>query len=196
MMPRRLKTRLTMMTLAFVTLVSQPGCFQFAAKNQFLKDDFRTETILLPMTLLKVDIADRRKPAKNKELKVSNLSLPGKEEQVNAPLSDELKVLIQSEMVNYFTGKGPKVRAHVELMKGLQIFSTKWTGEKEQVDCNIRVTLVDIASNQPFVWGEGSFSTWVQSIDASKAYIDKLFAKGIRASLYKSIESIRSAVGN
>jgi hypothetical protein len=148
------------------------------------------------MTILQVDVFDRRKLNKNKDLKVSNFTLPGMQDQANGALSDELKVTIQSELLTYFGGTGPKVGAKVELMRGIQIFSVNWTGEREQVDCEIRVTLFDIASNQPFVQGEGQVTYWIQSMDASKTYIDKLFIKAIRASLYKSMESIRRAVGN
>ncbi len=180
--------------LLLMLLLPLNGCLM-GVKEDFLKDDFQKDAVSIPYRVVKVVVKDARPRKAAKDIQVPNLYLKNRNETAEIDLSAEQKVLIESETIRYFLGKGPSIIIRAEMLKGTQSFTSKTMSERESVDCEIKLTLIDVASGQPFYFAIGSASTYMQSMNASKEYLEKLFQKAIRVSIYKAAEQLSKVSG-
>jgi len=167
-------------------ILSQSGC-SLITKEQYLKDEsYASQPVKVPYRLVKVVIKDVRKDKNGQDLQVPNIYFKKHDNIADAVLTDERRHMIEGFVTDRFAGTDPVI-ALVEITTGTQRF-TSGLMEKESVDSKIKVTLIDVESNSKFIWATGDAWFEVKSIDASKEYLDKLYDKAVRASLYKALE--------
>jgi hypothetical protein len=167
------------------------GCWQYQ-KNKLLEQEFRIgEAVLLPYTLKKVSVFDRRKDVASKDITIPTLSFKSKKETVAPPWTEEHTKFVKSELARYFQPKSRPVNVLVEVLEAKKTFETKWSGEREIVAMSLKVTLSEPGTNQAFLFGLGEAGPSVTSLDASEEYIAKLFLRAIEMSLYAAAKGIK-----
>jgi len=169
------------------------GC---ASKNAFLNQDFAAEKIEIKATAAEVHIMDNRKSITDRRLKIPSLSLPGQRDKIEPTLTDSQIQMIKAETAKYFVGGNKTVIVNVTIFQGSQGFNAGWLREKETVEFEIGIDLLEANSKQLLAAGSGYATFEVKSIDASQGYTNKLFDKAIQTSIYKCLEKMARTFSN
>jgi hypothetical protein len=167
----------------------------FMGKQALLAEDFRTEPVAIPLSLAEVNVIDRRTNVSPNKISIPVVSFGNEKRALSPHLSDEQKLLIQSELAQYFKGASRQVSATVEVLKAHQEFESGWKGERESVIVELKVTLIDQESQQPMGYSVGESSLWVQSMDASEDFVRKLYEKGLKMCIYHAARSLAKTPG-
>lgn len=167
------------------------GC---ASKCAFLRQDFATEPVAIRVNAVAINVADQRKNITDRKLKIPSISFPGQHDQIEPQLAESQIQLVKSEVQKYFVGGAKDVIVNVNISQGSQAFAASLLNEKEAVEFEVSIDLLDAGSQQLLVSGVGNATYQIKSWDASQGYINKLFEKAIRASIYKCMEKISTAM--
>lgn len=178
--------------LAAVALMAS-GCAS-SVKQRFLDEEFRLEKIALPYSLRKVKVVDRRVGVAKTDISIPAVTFWPRKDAVSPPLTKEDLLMLENEPRQYFAGMNQPVTATIEVLEARKKFESGWKGERETVSAKLRVTLVDEASKEPFIFAVGESTLFTQTVDASGDYIAKLFAKCMKVALYQAAKSFKDGV--
>jgi len=175
--------------LAFLSL-GIGGCVS-KIKMKYLNEPYIEEQIKIPVLIKEIEISDKRDNISSADIEIPRHSKNGDTIIVRPPLSAEQRKVLEDELGNYVTASGTEVKAVVEILKGEKKFMAARVSEVERVKTKLSVTLYDTSDAIYFAKGNGEAMFELTSLDASDEYIEKLYCKALKASVYKCFEGIR-----
>ena len=101
----------------------------------------------------------------------------------------EINGLIKSQISSYFSNDDDEVKINCYILSEFQEFSAHAFYEREYVQFETKVELLDVDDNVvKYCTSTAFFET--KSLDASHDFMDKIYKKAIRTSIYKCFEQL------
>ncbi|MCP4582072.1 MAG: hypothetical protein GY839_10665 [candidate division Zixibacteria bacterium] len=147
----------------------------------------------LSLLIDNVAVIDDRPEISYRDIEIPTMSWPWTEDIVCPPLSKAQEELIINEVARHTTESGKKVNAVVYIVEGEKRFEGLIWGELEYVRVNLKINLYD-SMHQPFYLSVSSDTFFeVKSFDASDDYIEQLYCKAIRYSIFQCFKQFKIA---
>lgn len=176
--------------LLALILLGIVGCAS-KMKMKYLDESYAEEQIKIPVLIKEIEISDKRSNISSADIAIPRRSKNGESIVVRPPLSAVHRKLLEDEIANYVTSSGTEVKAVVEIEQGEKKFEAARVTEVEQVKVKLSITLYDNSDAVYFAKSNGEAMYELKSLDASDEYIEKLYGKALKASVYKCFEGIR-----
>ena len=167
-------------------IVLLSGC---ASKHAILNQNYETRQVIIPGKLVGINIIDQRQEVTTEKIKLPTISFPGKVNKVSPELTSEQEQLITNQIKSYFTNNDRALSVNCYIIEGFQEFSAHTFYEREYVQCDVKIELTD-QSNDILKYCTSSFFIEAKSVDATYAYMNKIYEKAIRTSIYKCFEKL------
>lgn len=134
--------------------------------------------------VIEVTITDLRKDISNKEIKIPLLTFPGMKEEVSPILQENTIKVIKDEIVKQFSGNSDtSYNVEIKIVDGKVGFKASAFNEKEYTNVEIEIITTDQFKNTKNYKSNEYLE--IKSIDASKAYLQKLFERGFINAIHK-----------
>lgn len=190
MMMMMKKTAGTILVMALI-LLCIGGCAS-KIKMKYLDEPYTEEKIIVPVVIREIEINDERENIASADIEIPRRSKNGDQKDVQPPLSAEHRKILEDEIGKYVTSSGTEVKAVVEIFGGEKKFEAARFSEVERVKVKLGITLYDSSDAVYFAKSNGEAMYELKSLDASEEYIEKLYCKALKASVYKCFEGIRN----
>ena len=159
------------------------------SKYALLDRNIEKEEIAIPSKLLAIEIVDERSNVTSKRIKLNVLSFPGQSDKVSPILNNEQEQLIIDQISSYFSNGETEIKVRGVIIGGFQEFSAHAFNEREYVEFEIKIELLNAAGKMvKYCTSTAFFET--KSMDANYDFIDKLYLKAIKTSIYKCFEKL------
>lgn len=169
-----------------IVLVFLSSC---ASKYSILSRNYETNQVLISGRISDINIIDKRSNITDEKIKLPVISFPGQFDKVSPVLTDEHKQLIRSQIKSYFSNNEEELKINCYILIGFQEFSAHAFHEREYVQFDTKIELLDVNDNVLKYCTSTAFFE-AKSMDASYDYIDKIYKKAIRTSIYKCFEKL------
>lgn len=171
----------------FPLMLLAAGCAQ---KNALL-NELHARASAIPVvgvcgTMRSFDIVDDREGVAEHALRVPLISRPGRAAQIQAPLSDSMRLAIRSEVERRIGGGSDPVDVRIRITRGLEGHKANLLREQESVEWALEVSLVGEHGN---VRALGGMEAFVQSGDASAKFLERLSSEALRLSTAQALEA-------
>lgn len=163
------------------------GC---GSKYSILSTNYEVEKIQIENKLSEVIIIDKRVNVTDRKIKLPFISFPWQHDKVSPTLTGEQKQMIKEQVQTYFSGKGESVNVKCIIVQGYKEFTAHVFHEREYVQVDIRVELLDL-DNNIIKHCTSSVFFEAKSLDATYKYINKIYNKAIRTSIYKCFKKLK-----
>lgn len=154
------------------------------SKKSIIEKNYETDKIIIYGRINEIIINDSRKDTTSRELKIPKLSFPGQSDIIQPSLTQFHKDSITKQIKSYFLNSEDNFNITVEVTKGLKEFNANAFNEREFVQFGTKITLSNLNNNDEKNCSSTAFFE-TKSIDASNEFVDKLYLKAIRTSVYK-----------
>ena len=171
------------------------GCSS-TAKLNYLNEPYAINEIRVPLSISGVDIIDSRNDTTSRAVDIPRHPKKGQADEINQALNDKHRKLITEEMTVYLETSDKEARVEVEVLEGVKKFEGATFGRTEYVKVKLGVTLYDDVHSPFYLKSSGEAMYEIQSLKASNEFIEKLYQKALKASLYKCFEGIRNSMEN
>lgn len=178
-------------TLIFAFLFFCIGGCASKIKMKYLDEPYAEEQIKVPVLVKEIEIIDKRENISSADIEIPRRSKNGETIELRPPLNAEHRNVIESEIAHYVTASGTEVKVVIEILKGVKKFEAARVSETERVTTKLGVTLYDNSDAAYFAKSGGEAMFELKSLDASDEFIEKLYCKALKASVYKCFEGIR-----
>jgi hypothetical protein len=178
-----------------LSLLVFAGC-AYKKFQAFLDEPIAASQPKLPVTITKIFITDTRSGIDTRDVKISSLAVPGKNDQTIPGLSAEQKDVLEKQAAGYATAEGADFKAACSIMvvEGIKKYKSSWSGEDMVVKSKIRVVLADSVHTPFLSSAEGDAEYSFQSNIANRKNFEKLYQKAMKTALLKAMESISIAL--
>lgn len=174
------------LTSILILLILSSSC---TSKYSILSHNYETNQVLLSGKISDIEIIDKRPNTTIEKIKLPTTSFPGQFDKISPVLTDEHKQLIKSQISSYFSNDDDEVKINCYILSGFQEFSAHAFYEREYVQFETKIELLDAADNVlKYCTSTAFFET--KSLDASHDFMDKIYKKAIRTSIYKCFEQL------
>lgn len=180
--------RFTLIWLLLLPLLS--GCMYY--EHRFLKEEYRTEPVIIPHKLGKVIVVDRRKNVSDHNLVLPIFGFNFKTEAINAPLTQEEIDVIKAELPQYFSGGNESLDAVVEVLAGEKKYSVEFAGLHEVGRAKLKITLSEAATDEPIEYGLGSAQLEFRTKSSSDKFFEQLYQKSLKSAVFQAVNAIAS----
>jgi hypothetical protein len=169
----------TQFVLLVALVVSLSGC---AAKKNILTSMPQDNNILLEGKPINVEIIDLRSEITQRQLRIPIMTWPGQKDKVQPPLTDFHRKLIEDQILLHFNQSNQEFKVKCIIEEGFQEFTAHALHEREYVQFDIKIELLDTRDNVIKYCTSTAFFE-VKSLDASNSFIDELYNKVIITSI-------------
>lgn len=139
--------------------------------------------------IVSIEIIDNRTDVTENEIHLPVLSFPGQHDKVSPVLSREQEEMIKSQIKSYFSDNGENVKIKCEIFQGYNEFTAHAFYEWEYVQFDPKIYLLDLNNNVKGYCTSTAFFE-AKSMDAKYDYINRIYEKAIRTSIYKCFEKL------
>jgi hypothetical protein len=165
----------TLITLA----ISISGC---ASKKAILTSIPQGNNIVLDGKPINIEIIDLRNQITQKQLRIPIMTLPGQKDKVFPALTDYQRKLVEDQIVLHFNQSNQEFKVKCTINEGFQEFTAHAFHEREYVQFDIKIELLDPNDNVLKYCTSSAFFE-VKSMDASNVFINELYNKAIITSI-------------
>ncbi|WP_209329129.1 hypothetical protein [Lunatimonas salinarum] len=159
------------------------------SKYSILNQNYETNKVSLSGNVSGLNIIDKRSNITDEKIKIPVISFPGQFDKVSPILSEEHNQLIKNQIRSYFTNSEEEIKVNCYILIGYQEFSAHTFHEREYVQFDTKIELLNEKDNVIRFCSSTAFFE-VKSSDASNDYIDEIYKKAIRTSVYKCFEKL------
>ncbi|HOI79857.1 MAG TPA: hypothetical protein PLI30_09665 [Petrimonas sp.] len=160
--------------------ISIAGC---ATKKSILTSVPQNSNIRLDGKPITIEITDLRNKTTQKQLRIPTITLPGQKDKVHPALTDYQRKLINEQILLHFNQSDPELKVKCTILEGFQAFTAYAFHEREYVQVDIKIELLDPESNI-LEYGTSTAFFEVKSLDASNEFINELYHKAIRTAIH------------
>jgi hypothetical protein len=160
-------------------------------KQKFLDEPYRSSALSVPITVTDIEVADGRKSADTRSLKAPKFTFKQKGDTVIPPLTIEQEKVIHDEIRQYVKGDGLRVRIKATLKEGVKQYTLGFFNAREFAKTSVTIELVNDTARTDFFSTTGEAYYEVKSTGADTVYLETLYRKALKTSVYKAFESIR-----
>gem|GEM_PF-2756353 len=171
---------LTMVTVIFSSCTS---------KYAILDRNFETGKILISGKIIDIQLIDERPDVTSEKIKLNAISFPGQSDKVSPILNENQRQLIIEQIRSYFFNSESEIKVRCSIIVGFQEFSAHTFHEREYVEFETKVELLNAAGTMTKFCTSTAFFE-AKSMDANYDFIDKLYLKAIRTSIYECFEKL------
>lgn len=161
-----------------------------ASKYSILSTNYEIEKININNKLAEIEIIDNRLDVTEREIHLPALSFPWQKDKISPVLTIEQKKMIETQIQTYFSNIGKSVKVECEINQAYKEFTAHAFYEREFVQVGIKIKLLD-ENNNIIKYCTSTAFFEAKSFDATYDYINKIYEKAIRTSIYKCFESLK-----
>lgn len=183
------RAQYVILLLSFMVLVLLSCAAQL--KQKFLDEPYRNSALSVPITVTDIEVADGRKSADTRNLKAPKFTFKQKGDTVIPPLTIEQEKVIHDEIRQYVKGDGLRVRIKATLKEGVKQYTLGFFNAREFAKTSVTIELVNDTARTDFFSTTGEAYYEVKSTGADTVYLETLYRKALKTSVYKAFESIR-----
>jgi hypothetical protein len=176
--------------LLLSALLLLPSCAA-KLKQKFLDEPYRSGALTVSLTVSNIEVADGRKSADTRSLKAPKFTFKQKGDTVVPPLTIEQEKVIHDEIRKYVKGDGLRVRIKATLKDGVKQYTIGFFNAREFAKTAVTIELMNDTSRTDFFSTTGEAYYEVKSTRADTVYLETLYRKALKTSVYKAFESIR-----
>lgn len=158
------------------------------SKRDLMNNQFILSEFMIDARIATLRIIDKRDDTTSRKLDIPAFSWPGDKDEVNPVLTIDDQALIENEVMNYFSGKGPLFNLTINVIEGKKRFSASWLNETEEAFFTIELIF---STPEMAMISTGNAYLFSASMDASHAFTDELYEKAIRMSINKALAFVK-----
>ena len=162
-----------------VLAISISGC---ATKRAILTPMPQDNNILLEGKPIDIEIIDLRNEITQRQLRIPIMTWPGQKDKIQPPLTDFQRKLIEENILLHFNQSNQEFKVKCKIDEGFQEFTAHAFHEREYVQFDIKIELLDTRDNVIKYCTSSAFFE-VKSLDASNNFIGELYDKAIITSI-------------
>ncbi len=162
------------------------GC---VSRKAILNKPYETKTISLSYKIQNIEIIEERDSVTSERISIPTVSFPGQTDKVFPKLTPRHQQIITSQLKKYFSIDGDNIKIKCLITNGFKEFIATIFNEQEHVQFGITLELLNM-DNQVFKSCSSSAFYHVKSMDAKYKFIDSLYQKAIKHSIYKCVEKL------
>jgi len=162
-----------------VLAISISGC---ATKRAILTPMPQDNNILLEGKPIDIEIIDLRNEITQRQLRIPIMTWPGQKDKIQPPLTDFQRKLIEENILLHFNQSNQEFKVKCKIDEGFQEFTAHAFHEREYVQFDIKIELLDTRDNVIKYCTSSAFFE-VKSLDASNKFIGELYDKAIITSI-------------
>ena len=162
-----------------VLAISISGC---ATKRAILTSMPQDNNIMLEGKPIDIEIIDLRNEITQRQLRIPIMTWPGQKDKIQPPLTDFQRKLIEENILLHFNQSNQEFKVKCKIDEGFQEFTAHAFHEREYVQFDIKIELLDTRDNVIKYCTSSAFFE-VKSLDASNKFIGELYNKAIIASI-------------
>jgi len=162
-----------------VLAISISGC---ATKRAILTPMPQDNNILLEGKPIDIEIIDLRNEITQRQLRIPIMTWPGQKDKIQPPLTDFQRKLIEENILLHFNQSNQEFKVKCKIDEGFQEFTAHAFHEREYVQFDIKIELLDTRDNVIKFCTSSAFFE-VKSLDASNKFIGELYDKAIITSI-------------
>jgi hypothetical protein len=160
-------------------------------KQKFLDEPYRSSELSVPLVVTDIEVADGRVSVTARDLKAPKFTFKQKGDTIAPPLNSEHEKVIRDEIRQYVKGDGRQAKVKATLKEGWKQYTLGFFNAREFAKTAVCIELLN-DTTQPYLFsttGEAYYE--VKSPIADTAYLETLYRKALKTSVYKAFESIR-----
>ncbi|MBN1128544.1 MAG: hypothetical protein JXA71_06135 [Chitinispirillaceae bacterium] len=167
-------------------------CFSCASrlKQKFIDEPYRSGSLSVPLMVTDIEVADERKSVAIQNLAAPTATLKKKGDTIMEPLTIEQEKAIHDEIRQCIKGEGVRVRIRATLKDGVKQYSSGFFNAREYARTAVTIELLDEVTQPYFFSTTGEAHYEVKSTKADTAFLETLYRKALKTSVYKAFESI------
>jgi len=162
-----------------VLAISISGC---ATKRAILTSMPQDNNIMLEGKPIDIEIIDLRNEITQRQLRIPIMTWPGQKDKIQPPLTDFQRKLIEENILLHFNQSNQEFKVKCKIDEGFQEFTAHAFHEREYVQFDIKIELLDTRDNVIKYCTSSAFFE-VKSLDASNKFIGELYDKAIITSI-------------
>ncbi|WP_339924556.1 hypothetical protein [uncultured Cyclobacterium sp.] len=159
------------------------------SKYAILDRNFETEEIAISSKLMDIEILDERPNVTSEKIRLNVISFPGQSDKVSPILNNEQEQLIIDQIESYFSDGDTEISVKCTILRGFQEFSAHTFNEREYVEFETKIELLNAAGKMMKYCTSTAFFE-AKSMDANYDFIDKLYLKAIKTSIYSCFQKL------
>jgi hypothetical protein len=159
-------------------------------KQKFLDEPYRSSALSVPLIVSDIEVADGRKSADTRTLKAPKFTFKQKGDTVIPPLTIEQEKVIHDEIRLYAKGEGPRMHIKATLKDGVKQYTLGFFNAREFAKTAVTIELMNDTARTSFFTTTGEAYYEVKSTGADTVYLETLYRKALKTSVYKAFESI------
>jgi|GEM_PF-2872465 len=177
-----LKKDISIKLLLLLTLFIISSC---GSKSNLININPYENKNIITGNVNEVTITDLRKDVSNKEIEIPLLSFPGMIEEVSPILHENITKVIKEEIAKQFSANSDTVyNVEIKIIDAKVGFKASAFNEKEYTNIDIEIITIDQFKNMKRYKSNEYLE--IKSLDASTAYLQKLFERGFINAIHKS----------
>jgi predicted transcriptional regulator len=160
-------------------------------KQKFLDEPYRSGELSVPLVVKDIEVADGRMSVTARDLKAPKFTFKQKGDTIAPPLCSEHEKVIRDEIRQYVKGDGRQAKVRATLKEGLKQYTLGFFNAREYAKTAVCIELFN-DTTQPYLFsttGEAYYE--VKSPFTDTVYLETLYRKALKTSVYKAFESIR-----
>ena len=162
-----------------VLAISISGC---ATKRAILTSMPQDNNIMLEGKPIDIEIIDLRNEITQRQLRIPIMTWPGQKDKIQPPLTDFQRKLMEENILLHFHQSNQELKVKCKIDEGFQEFTAHAFHEREYVQFDIKIELLDTRDNVIKYCTSSAFFE-VKSMDASNKFIGELYNKAIITSI-------------
>jgi hypothetical protein len=159
-------------------------------KQKLVDEPYQSKTLSVPLAVSAIEVVDGRAPADTNRVRPPRFSIKIKGDTVIPPLTPEQKKVISDEIRRYVVGEGVGVRVKATVSDGVKQYNKGFFYAREYTRAVVTVELLDGVTQPWFYKTTGEADYEVKSISPDSTFLETLYRKALKTSLYKAFESV------
>jgi hypothetical protein len=159
-------------------------------KQKCLDEPYRSGALSVPITVTDIEVADGRNSVDTRSIKSPTFTFKQKGDTVIPPLTIEQEKVIHDEIRLYVKGDGPRVRIKATLKDGVKQYTLGFFNAREFAKTSVTIEIMNDTARTGFFSTTGEAYYEVKSTGADTVYLETLYRKALKTSVYKAFESV------
>jgi hypothetical protein len=159
-------------------------------KQKILDEPYRSSALSVPITVSDIVVVDGRNSVDTRSIKAPKFTFKQKGDTITPHLTIEQEKVIHDEIRHSVKGDGLRVRIKATLKDGIKQYTLGFFNAREFAKTAITFEIMNDTARTGFFSTTGEANYEVKSTGADTVYLETLYRKALKTSVYKAFESI------
>lgn len=164
-------------------------------KLNFLNDPYRSEGVSAPLTISDIEVTDARKHVDTITPIIPRFTLKKIGDTIVPSLTALQEKVIKDEIGQYAAGGTTSVRVKATVNECIKEYSMGFFNAREYASAKVTIELMDSKNDTRLFSTTGEANYEVKSTRADTAFLESLYLKALKTSIFKCFESVEGNRG-